>query len=620
MNKPNENFFQRHRRALLMCFDVVCVTIAYLLPWILIAGRTSLDQYRSLLFSSCVLFVLCFEIVFVLMGMYDSLWRYAEIYEFFRCALASIIAIAAFVAISLIIYDDLRVPLSVYIISALFAASVTLYARLTYRMIRNTQIARAGSQRQRIMVVGAGEAASTLLHEIFKDPNTDYNIVCVVDDNPAKVGRTIMGIKIMGTTKDVPALAVQCDIDTILIAMPSAGEEDKKRILNICSKAPCNLRLLPDISKLISSGKDLLAAVRDVRVEDLLGRDIVELDTSGFSHIRDRVVMVTGAGGSIGSELCLQIANSHPKLLIMVDIYENSVYELEQRIAMGDSDCPVDVRISSVRDSKKMDVLFEELRPEIIFHAAAHKHVPLMEISPEEAVKNNVCGTLNVALSADKYGADTFVLISTDKAVNPTSIMGATKRICEMIIQAMGRKSKTKFSAVRFGNVLGSNGSVIPLFKDQIANGGPVTVTHPDIVRYFMTISEAVSLVITTANLTSGGEIFVLDMGHQVKILDLAENLIRLAGFLPYRDIPIEFTGLRPGEKLYEELMLREEGVTVEDTAHDKIFVGNLEPIKPEPFFERVAALKQLAYANESQQVVEAVIAMVPTYKAPVAE
>ena len=373
------------------------------------------------------------------------------------------------------------------------------------------------------------------------------------------------------------------------------------------------MRTLPDICKLISDGKELLERVRDVKMEDLLGREEIDLQTT-HEHLQGKVVMVTGGGGSIGSVICNQVAASKPKKLILVEMYENSAYDVQQKLIMEyGSNLDLDVRICSIRDSRKMDSLINECRPEIIFHAAAHKHVPLMETSPEEAVKNNVCGTWNLARSADKYGVESFVLISTDKAVNPTSIMGATKRICEMIIQAMSKTSKSRFVAVRFGNVLGSNGSVIPLFKEQITKGGPVTVTHPDITRYFMTIDEAVSLVITAQKMAKGGEIFVLDMGEQVKILDLAENLIRLAGFLPYKDIPIVFTGLRPGEKLYEELLLSEEGVT--ETENKKIFIGNLKGVDKEELFEQIAELKALAFSNDRQKTVDKIISMVPTFR-----
>ena len=566
------------------------------------------------MFSSTVLFVLIYVIVFVLMGTYDSLWRYAEIYEFFRCLLAAGIAIAIFITITSFIYNIRSIPLSVYLMSSIFSISITLYSRLTYRMIRNTRKSIDGRRSRRVMVVGAGEAASTLLHEILKDPSSDYNIVCAVDDSPQKLSRTIMGVKIMGQTKDIPTLVSQCSIDTILIAIPSAREEDKKRILSICSKTSCTVRLLPDITKLISSGRDLLAAVRDIKVEDLLGREEVAIDTTNMISVTDKVVMVTGGGGSIGSELCYQIAASSPKKLIVVDISENLAYEVEQNLKLlHGEDIDLDIRIASVRDESKVDLLIKQLKPQIIFHAAAHKHVPLMEDSPEEAVKNNVCGTYNLVEAAHKYEVETFVLISSDKAVNPTSIMGATKRLCEMIVQAKSLNSKTRFVAVRFGNVLGSSGSVIPLFKTQIAAGGPVTVTHPDIVRYFMTIQEAVNLVIRASEIAKGGEIFILDMGYPVRILDLAENLIRMAGFLPYTDIPIEFTGLRPGEKLYEELLLSEEGTS--NTEHSKIFVENPQKINAAKILEGVESLKELAYANKKEDVVKMISRLVPTYK-----
>ncbi|MEG1896429.1 MAG: nucleoside-diphosphate sugar epimerase/dehydratase, partial [Oscillospiraceae bacterium] len=437
---------------------------------------------------------------------------------------------------------------------AMFATTFTLYMRLTYRMYRNTKIAQLGKKRRRVLVVGAGDAASTLLHEINKNPVKEMNIICVVDDDKEKVGRSIMGVNVLGTTEDIPSLVQQCQIETILIAIPTLNGPGRKRILDICSSTSCNIRTLPDIVKIIADGKDLLTRITDVRVEDLLGREPVILAESANNLIKNKIVMVTGGGGSIGSELCRQIATLNPKKLIIVDIYENSAYAIQQELIRKYADSlKLDVRIASVRDAKKMDMLFSELTPNVVFHAAAHKHVPLMEDSPEEAVKNNVFGTYNCALCAEKYGVEKFVLISTDKAVNPTNVMGATKRICEMIVQNIAENSDgvTTFVAVRFGNVLGSNGSVLPLFKDQLAEGGPITVTDKEIVRYFMTIPEAVSLVLEAGAMgKKSGEIFVLDMGDPVKILTLAENLIKMAGFIPYRDIDIVFTGLRPGEKL----------------------------------------------------------------------
>ncbi len=606
-------FAQRFRKQILVAFDIVVVTFSYILPWVMINGRTSFSEHNSLLVASCFFFVCCYEIVYGLMGMYDSLWRYAEIVEFFRLCLASGLAVGIFVVGTLLMFTERRVPTSIYFLSALFASSLTLYSRLTYRMYRNTTLSKRKTSRRRTLMIGAGDAASTLLHEVFKNKSPDMNIICCVDDAPEKVGRSIMGVRIMGTTEDIPELVERCEIETILLAIPTVDDANKKRILSICNKTKCNVRILPDIVKMIKDGKDFLSRVRDVRVEDVLGRDEIELTDLSSSLTKGKVVLVTGGGGSIGSELCRQIASCEPKQLIILDIYENSAYSIQQELRRNYGDkLNLEVCIASVRDSKKMDALFARYRPNVVFHAAAHKHVPLMEDAPEEAVKNNVFGTYNVALCAEKYGADRFVLISTDKAVNPTNVMGATKRLCEMIVQALAQKSKTKFVAVRFGNVLGSNGSVLPLFKEQIAAGGPLTVTHPDIVRYFMTIPEAVRLVLEAGAMGNGGDIFVLDMGNPVKILDLAENLIKLSGFIPYKDIEIKFTGLRPGEKLYEELLMDEEGLRKTD--NKKIFVGSPLKLNKDTFFDHLATLKQIAYTNNSENLVQALIDLVPTF------
>ena len=606
----------RFRKQILMLFDICALTVCYLAPWVLISGRAPYAQYSSLLVASCFLFVCCFEIVYGLMGMYDSLWRYAEVVEFFRLCTGSAIAIFLFVASSLLIFQGTgsQVPVSVYFLSAMFSAGVTMYSRLVYRMYRNVKLGKKGAHKaRRTLLIGAGDAASTLLHEQFKKPSPDMNILCCVDDAPEKQGRYIMGIQIMGTTEDIPEIVEQCEIESILLAIPTMDEENKRRVLSICNKTKCNIKILPDIVKMITDGKDLASRIRDVKVEDLLGREEVQLSVRIAEFLRGKRVMVTGGGGSVGSELCRQIASCEPKELLLVDIYENSAYAIQQELRRKYGDkLDLQVQIASVRDSKKMDALFEHYRPEIVFHAAAHKHVPLMEDSPEEAVKNNVFGTFNVASSADRYGAERFVLISTDKAVNPTNVMGATKRVCEMIVQAMAQRSKTQFAAVRFGNVLGSNGSVIPLFKDQIACGGPVTVTHPDIVRYFMTISEAVSLVLEAGSMATGGEIFVLDMGKPMRILDLAENLIKLSGFIPYKDIQIVFTGLRPGEKLFEELLMDEEGLR--KTENRKIYIGAPLKLNNQTFFDHLMTLKQIAYTNNSDNLVQALIDMVPTF------
>ncbi len=607
---------QRYRKQILIAFDVVVVTVSYLLPWALIVGRTSYSEYNSLLISSCFFFVCCYEVVYGLMGMYDSLWRYAEIVEFFRLCVASVVAVAVFVAVTFLMWrGDRLIPISVYFLSALFASSVTLYSRLTYRMYRNRTLQKRRSPSRRTLLIGAGDAASTLLHEAAKNKSPEMNIICCVDDAPEKVGRSIMGVEIMGVTDDIPELVERCEIDTILLAIPTLDEENKRRILSICNRTKCNVRILPDIVQMIAGGgKDVMSRIRDVRVEDVLGREPVELTDVSSALVSGKIVMVTGGGGSIGSELCRQIAACRPKRLIVVDIYENSAYSIQQELVRRYGQrLDLEVCIASVRDSKKVDRLFARYKPDVVFHAAAHKHVPLMEDAPEEAVKNNVFGTYNVALSAEKYGTERFVLISTDKAVNPTNVMGATKRLCEMIVQALAQKSKTKFVAVRFGNVLGSNGSVLPLFKEQIAAGGPVTVTHPDIVRYFMTIQEAVRLVLEAGAMGKGGDIFVLDMGNPVRILDLAENVIKLAGFIPYRDIEIKFTGLRPGEKLYEELLMDEEGLR--QTDNKKIFVGAPLRLNKATFFDHLATLKTIAYSNNSDNLVQALIDLVPTFR-----
>ncbi len=615
MQSQISDMLRRFRKQILIAFDVAAVTFSYMLPWALIAGRTSYTQHNSLLISSCFFFVCCYEIVYGLMGMYDSLWRYAEIVEFFRLCVASAIAVTVFVTVTGIMWwQERRVPISVYFLSALFASSITLYSRLTYRMYRNTKLKKRQKASRRTLLIGAGDAASTLLHEVAKNKNPEMNIIGCVDDAPEKVGRSIMGIEIMGTTKDIPEVVERCEIETILLAIPTVDDDNKRRILGICNKTKCNVRILPDIVQMIAGGgKDVLSRVRDVRVEDVLGREPIALTNLTSTLVSDKTVLVTGGGGSIGSELCRQIAACKPRKLIILDIYENSAYSIQQELVRQyGKELNLDVCIASVRDEDKIERLFAQYKPQVVFHAAAHKHVPLMEDAPEEAVKNNVFGTFNVAMASDRHGAERFVLISTDKAVNPTNVMGATKRLCEMIVQTLAQKSKTKFVAVRFGNVLGSNGSVIPLFKEQIAAGGPVTVTHPDIVRYFMTIPEAVCLVLEAGAMGNGGDIFVLDMGKPVRILELAENLIKLSGFIPYKDIEIKFTGLRPGEKLYEELLMDEEGLRKTD--NKKIFVGAPLKLNKDTFFDHLKTLKEVAYTNNSDNMVQALIDLVPTF------
>jgi len=473
------------------------------------------------------------------------------------------------------------------------------------------------SKVRRVMVVGAGDAGAMVIKELKRHPELNLKPVAVIDDNVDKHHSKIMGVPIVGSRSKIEETTRKLNIDEIIVAIPSASKALLKDILNECKKTKCKLKTLPGMYELID-GKVTIQQIRDVQIEDLLGREPVVIDLDEVcGYLSDQVVLVTGGGGSIGSELCRQIARFAPKKLLILDIYENNAYELEQELKRKYPLLDLEVLIASVRERERMEAIFREYRPSVVFHAAAHKHVPLMEHNPTEAIKNNVFGTLNVAECADKYGSKRFVLISTDKAVNPTNIMGATKRIAEMIIQGMDRISKTEYVAVRFGNVLGSSGSVIPLFKKQIAEGGPVTVTHPEITRFFMTIPEAVQLVLQAGSMAKGGEIFILDMGEPVKIVDLARDLIRLSGFEPDVDIEIKFTGLRPGEKLYEELLMAEEGLTA--TKHKKIYIGKPCAID---MVELRGELEKLRFiCNGPKEDIGGYIKrLVPTYSVTVAE
>ncbi len=472
------------------------------------------------------------------------------------------------------------------------------------------------SQGKRMLVVGAGDAAILMLNELSRSQGNEYIPICMVDDDREKIGRRVCGVKILGSTYEIPEICEKNNIEVILFAIANVPLRDKKRILDVCARTNLEVKIVPNIYQLIEGANISIAdQMRQVEVEDLLGREPIIFDSEKFGqYIRGETILVTGGGGSIGSELCRQVASLEPKNLIILDIYENNAYDIQQELKREYEDkLNFEVQIASVRDYKKLEKLFISKKIDVIFHAAAHKHVPLMETNPEEAVKNNVFGTLNLVTLADKCNVKKFVQISTDKAVNPTNVMGATKRICEMIIQNMDKKSKTSFVAVRFGNVLGSNGSVIPLFKEQIKNGGPVTVTHPDIIRYFMTIPEAVSLVVTAGSMAKGGEIFVLDMGEPVKIKDLAENLIRLSGFVPYKDIDIKYTGLRPGEKLYEELLMSEEGI--KQTSNKKIYIGKPIEINLEKFDQNLKLLYNYSITNNKYKIQETLLDIVPTFQ-----
>lgn len=548
--------------------------------------------------------------IFFCCRLYHSLWKYASIDEITNILVACIIAtITQYIGIHIM---NLHLPRSYCPLSMIFLMGGVIGTRFLYRFLRLMAHRYHGAKKSRIMIIGAGEAANVIIREITASQYVDGVVVCIIDDNKSKIGRYIQGVKIVGTRQKIVDAAKKYEITDIIVAIPSAPRKEIRAILEICKETNCVIKLLPGLYQLINEEVSV-SRLRTVEIEDLLGRDPVRVDTREVSDfLRGKVVMVTGGGGSIGSELCRQIASFHPAKLILVDIYENNAYFVQQELKNRYPLMELDVLIASVRNTNRMNQIFEKYRPEFVYHAAAHKHVPLMEESPNEAIKNNVGGTLKLVKAADKYGVKRFIFISTDKAVNPTNIMGASKRICEMIIQSYNRKSQTEFVAVRFGNVLGSNGSVIPLFKQQIMNGGPVTVTHPDIIRYFMTIPEAVSLVLQAGVYARGGEIFVLDMGEPVKIAELAENLIRLSGYIPDKDIRIVYTGLRPGEKLFEELLMKEEGL--KETNNNRIFVGEPIAFDDDAFIKAVENLDYIA-KQECTDIRGEVKKLVSTYE-----
>lgn len=550
-------------------------------------------------------------VVFWCFRLYHSLWAFAGVNEMQNIVTACVVS-AALQGIVLFVLR-LPIPNSYYFMYALLNIAFTLVSRFAYRFVRGIKHKRLNRKNGiAVMIIGAGEAANVIIKEILSSNYSRMVIKCIIDDDKNKWGRFIQGIKVMGGREKIIEYANFYSIDEIFIAMPSAPRRTIKEITEICQETNCKLRTLPGMYQLVN-GEVNVSKLRDVDVEDLLGREPIKVDIDSIlGYVKGKVVLVTGGGGSIGSELCRQIATHQPRQLIIVDIYENNAYDIQQELRSRHPQLDLVVLIASVRNTNRVNHIFEEYQPDIVYHAAAHKHVPLMEDSPNEAIKNNVFGTWKVASAAAMYHARKFVLISTDKAVNPTNIMGASKRICEMIVQTFNRHYDTEFVAVRFGNVLGSNGSVIPLFRRQIMAGGPVTVTHPDIIRYFMTIQEAVSLVLQAGAYAKGGEIFVLDMGEPVKILNLARNLIRLSGYKVDEDIKIEFTGLRPGEKLYEELLMDEEGL--QDTDNKLIHIGRPIDIDEDLFFKQLHELKE-ASQRECTDIKFKIRKIVPTYE-----
>ena len=604
----------RSRMIALFIVDILSVILDSYLAIIL---RFKLDniwvpaEYMYSVESYMVINVITTVVIFLVLNLYNRVWSYASINEMLAILGATMLS-TVFQAFGFsLLY--LQVPRSYYFFYFILLSITTIITRFSYRILHTMENGLKKSTRhsRNTIVIGAGEAGNMIIKELKSSKYLNQKVVCVIDDNPSKKGKYIHGIRIVGGRDKIQEAAKKYDAEEIILAIPSAGTKNTRDILRICNLTDCKLKILPGMYQLINDDVGV-SNLREVSIEDLLGRDTIEIDMESVGqYVRNKRVLVTGGGGSIGSELCRQIASHNPKLLIIFDIYENNAYDIQQELVRKYPNLKLEVLIGSVRNTSRIESVMEHYRPDVVFHAAAHKHVPLMEDSPNEAIKNNVFGTYKTARAADKYGVKKFVLISTDKAVNPTNIMGASKRMCEMIVQTFSKYSRTEYVIVRFGNVLGSNGSVIPLFKKQIAAGGPVTVTHPDIIRYFMTIPEAVSLVLQAGAYAKGGEIFVLDMGEPMKILDLAKNLIRLSGYTPDVDIPIVFTGLRPGEKLYEELLMNEEGM--QETPNKLIHIGKPIEFDMERFEEQLEELYSVAN-QDGDGIREDVMRIVGTY------
>ncbi|RBP42231.1 polysaccharide biosynthesis protein [Garciella nitratireducens] len=603
------------RQLILIISDILFTNLAFLLSALLILP---IQQFTSVLlgyFWEIALFITMVRILTnYIFGLYSSLWRYASVDELFKVIVSVTVgSVMNFVFLHLIRQSyPFAMYASIWMLNLFFIAG----SRFTYRALRKSLHKKYNKniQQKNVLIYGAGDAGVLVLNELRRHPEMGMHPVVMIDDDPAKYKRKVNGILVFGARDKIQDAVKKYQVEEILIALPSVTKQEHKQIIEICKGTGCKLKTLPGVYELIN-GKVDIKKIREVNIEDLLGREPVKLNSKEISeYLKGETILVTGGGGTIGSEICRQISYFQPKKLMIFDIYENNAYSLQLELKKKHPDLDLEVLIGSVRDKGRLDFIFQTYRPTVVFHAAAHKHVPLMEDSPTEAIKNNVFGTINVAEAAKIYQAKKFVLISTDKAVNPTNIMGATKRIAEIVIQMMDRHSKnTDYVAVRFGNVLGSNGSVIPIFKKQIAEGGPVTVTHPDIIRYFMTITEASQLVLQAGAMAKGGEIFILDMGEPVKILDLAKDLIKLSGFTPDEDIKIEFTGLRPGEKLYEELLIAEEGLQA--TKHKKILISKPIDYSYQEFVQELAKLKEVITKDAVQEIPKVIKKIVPTFQ-----
>lgn len=612
---------KRNKNIFLILIDICIIIGIYLISMLFL--DINIDNVTDFI-KEIILAIAVYEIFLNIFHMYQNMMRYEVGKDYVNYIISAFFAVTILSGLDLIFHLKYINP-KLNILSGVLIAGTFVMYRLAGRSILSRRMDKKEKDKQpvekkkisNLLIIGAGMGAREIVIAVKNSMRNKYNIVGIIDDDMSKLNHYILGVKVLGTRYDIPKVVSENDVDIIFFAINKIDPASRKKIIEICQETGVKTRVLPTTEEVIDK-QGAINSLRDIEIEDLLGRDAIHLDNKNIhSLIKNKVVLVTGGGGSIGSELCRQIIKYEPKRLVILDIYENNLYDIEVELKSAYPKASIDAVVASVRDKDRLEEVFKEYKPEIVFHAAAHKHVPLMENNPLEAIKNNVFGTYNVVNCADEFEVEKFILISTDKAVNPTNIMGATKRVCEMIVQAKNKVSKTEYAAVRFGNVLGSNGSVIPLFKKQIAKGGPVTVTHKDITRFFMTIPEAVQLILQAVTYAKGGEIFVLDMGEPVKIYDLAVNVIKLLGYEPNVDIPIQITGLRPGEKLYEEILMSEEGLTA--TKHEKIFVTEPMHLEMEELQEKLDKLETLEYdENYSREhVKETLKSVVPTFKDP---